>query len=104
MKSANEYGQAELAAQIALCGDEPSSHSAGAIGPARQRQREPRERVSLGKLASRYAISSASCSGKSSARLHAPVALQRERGLRIRARRTPDAEIDAIAVEPRRAR
>ena len=45
MKSANAYGSPSSPAQIALCGEEPSSHGSGRSGRPGQDLGQPRERV-----------------------------------------------------------
>ena len=49
MKSAKTYGRPSSPAQIALCGDEPSSQTSGRSGPPGQRG-EPRERMAVGEV------------------------------------------------------
>ena len=93
MKSANAYGRPMSAAQIALCGEEPSSHSSGASGsPGSAASRfsgwSAREAVlevgdQLGELVEEVV----------GHRLPA-VALEHLRGHRVGAGRAPDAEVD----------
>ena len=45
MKSANAYGRSSCAAQIALCGEEPSSQISGRSGLPGSASAEPGERV-----------------------------------------------------------
>ena len=102
MKSANAYGRPSCAAQIALCGEEPSSHTAGQLGPPRQRRGEPLERVVLGQAVLEVGEQLGELLREVVGRGLATVALERERRQRIGARGAADPEVDPSRDRARR--
>ena len=94
MKSANAYGSASSPAQIALCGEEPSSHGTGSSGRPGQHAGEPCERMVLGEVVVEVREQLGQLLGEVVGRGLTAVALERERGHRVGAGGPAEAEVD----------
>ena len=87
MKSANAYGSASCPAQIALCGEEPSSHGTGSSGRPGSDAGKPCERMVLGEAVVEVREQLGQLLGEVVRRRLTAVALERECGHRDRCRR-----------------
>ena len=99
MKSANEYGRPSSPAQIALWGEEPSSHGSGRSGrPGSAVSR--RERVALGNRVLEVGEQLGELLREVVGRALAAVALKRVRRGRVGAGRPAEPEVDPPRVQP----
>ena len=102
MKSANAYGRPSSAAQIADCADEPSSHGLGRLRAAGQHPGQARERVLGGQVVLDVGEQLGELLGEVVGHRPAAVALQRERGQGVGARRAAEGQVDAARETARR--
>ena len=102
MKSANAYGRPSSAAQIALCGEDPSSHGSGRSGRPGQ-EFACRADVVRRQLVFDQGEQLAELLGEVVGRGVTAVALEREHRHRVGAGRAAEAEVDPAGIEAGRA-